>query len=214
MEQLVCSGGIPAVPQNRKLSEFHSEPFCREEKCSEFCAMEQKYKQTLIILFWTIPRERKLLGIPFRRTKIEINSRNLVPKLSLTKTLCLLEQVFLQIYFFHPISFRSEPRNWLGMPRNEHFFRGIKETHSESIPWNFYETKFRCQPYTWTHSLFIQKFGKSLHLTGRGGAALSVAASGTFLWPIMWVVGGRGGGDKRLSRLSPLQLRGSLKETG
>ncbi len=26
-EQLVCSGGIPAVPRNRKLSEFRSEPF-------------------------------------------------------------------------------------------------------------------------------------------------------------------------------------------
>jgi hypothetical protein len=40
-EQLVCSGGIPAVPRNRKFSEFHSEPFRRGEKCLEFCTMEQ-----------------------------------------------------------------------------------------------------------------------------------------------------------------------------
>ncbi len=40
-EQLVCSGGIPAVPRNRKFSEFRSEPFRRGEKCSEFFTMEQ-----------------------------------------------------------------------------------------------------------------------------------------------------------------------------
>jgi hypothetical protein len=39
-EQLVHSGGIPAVPQNRKLSEFHSEPLRRGEKYLEF--VEQK----------------------------------------------------------------------------------------------------------------------------------------------------------------------------
>jgi hypothetical protein len=44
--QLVCSGGIPAVPWNRKLSEFCSEPVRRGEKYSEFCTVEQKYKQT------------------------------------------------------------------------------------------------------------------------------------------------------------------------
>ena len=33
-EQMFCSGGILAVPQNRKLSEFRSEPFLGREKCS------------------------------------------------------------------------------------------------------------------------------------------------------------------------------------
>ncbi len=32
-EQLVCSGGIPAVTRNRKLSKFRSEQFRRGEKC-------------------------------------------------------------------------------------------------------------------------------------------------------------------------------------
>jgi hypothetical protein len=39
---MLCSGGIPAVPQNRNLSEFHSEPFRRGEKCLEFYFVEQK----------------------------------------------------------------------------------------------------------------------------------------------------------------------------
>jgi hypothetical protein len=34
-QQLVYSGGIPAVPRKRKLSEFRSKPFRREEKVSE-----------------------------------------------------------------------------------------------------------------------------------------------------------------------------------
>jgi hypothetical protein len=39
---MVISDGIPAVPQNRKLSEFHSEPFRGRENNSEFCSVEQK----------------------------------------------------------------------------------------------------------------------------------------------------------------------------
>ncbi len=35
-EHLVCSGGIPVVPRNRKLSEFWSETFLGREKCLEF----------------------------------------------------------------------------------------------------------------------------------------------------------------------------------
>ncbi len=36
MEHLVCSGVIPAVPRNRKLSEFRSEPFLGRGNCLEF----------------------------------------------------------------------------------------------------------------------------------------------------------------------------------
>jgi hypothetical protein len=36
------SDGIPAVPQNRKLSEFLSEPFRGRENNSEFRSVEQK----------------------------------------------------------------------------------------------------------------------------------------------------------------------------
>ncbi len=41
-EQMVILDGIPAVPQNRKLSEFHSEPFRGRENNSEFRSLEQK----------------------------------------------------------------------------------------------------------------------------------------------------------------------------
>jgi hypothetical protein len=79
-EQLVCTGGIPAVPLNRKLSEFCSEPFLGREKCLEFYTIEQKWKLTLGIPLRTIPRKRKMLGIPFRGTEIEANSRNSILK--------------------------------------------------------------------------------------------------------------------------------------
>ncbi len=35
----------------------------------------------------------------------------------------------------------------LGMPRNEHFLPRNNGNHSESIPRNFFGTKFPCQPY-------------------------------------------------------------------
>jgi hypothetical protein len=66
-----------------------------EENNSEFHSVEHKSKQTLGILFQTIPQKRKQLGVPFCGTKIEVNSRNSFPKLSWTKTLCLLEEDFL-----------------------------------------------------------------------------------------------------------------------
>jgi hypothetical protein len=56
-----------SVPWNKirsKRSEFRSEPFHRREKDSEFRSVEQKYKQTLGILFRTIQRKRQQLGIP------------------------------------------------------------------------------------------------------------------------------------------------------
>jgi hypothetical protein len=38
-EQIAISDGIPAVPRNRKLSEFRSEPFRRRENNSEFSTL-------------------------------------------------------------------------------------------------------------------------------------------------------------------------------
>jgi hypothetical protein len=40
-EQMIISDGIPAVPRNRNLSEFRSEPFRGRENNSEFCSVEQ-----------------------------------------------------------------------------------------------------------------------------------------------------------------------------
>jgi hypothetical protein len=41
-EQLVIPDGIPAVPRNRKFSEFRSEPFRGRENNPEFRSAEQK----------------------------------------------------------------------------------------------------------------------------------------------------------------------------
>jgi len=69
MKQTAGPGEIPAVPRNKKLSEFGSESFCGTEKCLEFRTVEQKQKQTLGIPFLTISRKRKQLGNPFREKK-------------------------------------------------------------------------------------------------------------------------------------------------
>ncbi len=66
----------------QKISEFRSEPFRGRENNSEFRSMEQRYKQTPIILFRTLLRKRAQLGIPFRGTKIDADSRNSVPNYS------------------------------------------------------------------------------------------------------------------------------------
>ncbi len=101
-EQFVCSGGIPAAPRNRKISEFRSEPFCRGEECSEFCTMEQKQKQNSRNSVLNHSAEQKTLGIPFRT----------IPQRRKMLILC-------KTNFFHAIFFRSEPRNWLfRKPRN------------------------------------------------------------------------------------------------
>jgi hypothetical protein len=58
---MVISDGIPAVPQNRKFSEFRSKRFRGRENNSEFRSVKQKWKQTLGIPSQTIPRKRKQL---------------------------------------------------------------------------------------------------------------------------------------------------------
>ncbi len=50
----------------QKPPEFRSEPFRGRENNTEFRSVEQKEKQTLGILFRTIPRKRKQFGILFR----------------------------------------------------------------------------------------------------------------------------------------------------
>jgi len=65
---MVISDGIPAVPQNRKFSEFRSEPFRGRENNSEF--LDKILNQTLGILFRTLQQNGKQLGIPFRGTEI------------------------------------------------------------------------------------------------------------------------------------------------
>jgi hypothetical protein len=78
-EQMVISDGITAVPRNRKLSEFRSEPFRGRENNSEFSSVEQKKKQTLGIPFRILQWRRKQHRFPFRGPKIEENPRNSVP---------------------------------------------------------------------------------------------------------------------------------------
>jgi hypothetical protein len=64
------SNGIPAVPRNRKLSEFRSEPFRERENNSEFCSVEQQKKE-LLELCYESSAEEKITGILFCGTKIE-----------------------------------------------------------------------------------------------------------------------------------------------
>ncbi len=72
---MVISDEIPAVPRNRKLSEYRWEPFHGRKYNSEFRSVEQKWKQTLRIPFRTLPQKSEQLGTPYRGTKMEANSR-------------------------------------------------------------------------------------------------------------------------------------------
>jgi hypothetical protein len=91
MEEMVISDGIPAVPRNRKLSEFLSEPFRGRENDSEFLSVEQIQKTTLGIPFRTLQRKRTQLGIPFRtlqrkRKQLGIPFRTIPRKRKLLRT--------------------------------------------------------------------------------------------------------------------------------
>jgi hypothetical protein len=101
------------------------------------CSAEQK---TLGIPFRTVPQKRRMLGILYNGTKIEANSRIFVLNHSVEqKTLGILFRTVPQRRKMLGISFRKA-RNELFLPRNN-------GSHSESIPRNFFGTKFRCQPY-------------------------------------------------------------------
>jgi hypothetical protein len=84
-EEKIARNSVPWNKIRGKRSEFRFEPFRGRENNSQFHAVEQKYKQSLGILFLNIPWKRQQLGIPFR-------------SMSRTKSccqLCLLEQVIL-----------------------------------------------------------------------------------------------------------------------
>jgi hypothetical protein len=78
----------------KKISEFRSELFRGRENNSEFRSVEQKKKQTPIIMFRTLLRKRTQLGIPFRGTKIEARSRNSVPNLQATCSILTTQLIF------------------------------------------------------------------------------------------------------------------------
>jgi hypothetical protein len=123
--------------------------------------MEPKKKQILGIPFQTFQQKRKQLEILFRGAKKESNSRNSVPnhsaEIKLLRVECrgrLSDQIccasFLKLHFFaefHSVPFRALESE-LGMPRNEHFLPRNNGNRSESVLQNFFETKFRSQPYS------------------------------------------------------------------
>jgi hypothetical protein len=78
-KQMVISNGIPAVPRNRKLSEFRFKPFHGRENNSEFCSVEQKSKKTIGIPERTLQQKINNLELCSRGTRIEANSWNSLP---------------------------------------------------------------------------------------------------------------------------------------
>jgi hypothetical protein len=78
--------GIPAVPRNKKLSKFHSEPFRGRENNSEFRSVEQKYCRSKLSEFCSEHfAEENMLSFLFAGTGIflfESHSQNGQPKIS------------------------------------------------------------------------------------------------------------------------------------
>jgi hypothetical protein len=111
--------------QNRsKFSEFRSEPFRGRETNSDQNAAAEYLK------------------IVSERTTFDVQTNHFV------KLFCCC---FVKLIFsaeFHSVpSFGIGSSEELGMPRNECFLPRNNGNHSESIPWNFFGTKFRSQPY-------------------------------------------------------------------
>ncbi len=86
-EQRVISVGIPAVPRNRKSRNSVPNPSAEEKRTRNSVPLNKKQKQSLEFPFRSLQRKRKQLGIPFRGTNIEANSRNSVPNHSAEKKL-------------------------------------------------------------------------------------------------------------------------------
>jgi hypothetical protein len=103
----------------RKLSEFRSEPFCGLETCSTQNSAAQNFNNSARCQ----SNHRCLSSVKLHFL------RNSVPFCSVP-------------------SFGIGSSAELGMPRNEHFLPRYNGNHSESIPRNFFGTKFRSQPYT------------------------------------------------------------------
>ncbi len=131
-----------SVPWNKiisKRSEVRSEPIRGRENNTELRSMEQKYKQTLGILFRTIPWKRQQLGIPFQ-------------SMSRTKTccqFCLLEQDFCKTNFCscYFLSFRGIDFSVnFGMPWNEHFLPRNNESCCELFRGTFSERNSAANP--------------------------------------------------------------------
>ncbi len=111
MEQLICSGGIPAVPRHsnlvipfrtvlqrrRMLGILYHET--KIEANSRNSVLNHSVKQkTLGIPFRTVPQRRKMLGIPFCEKKWQQTLGIPLRSMSRTRTcclFCLLKQDFL-----------------------------------------------------------------------------------------------------------------------
>jgi hypothetical protein len=152
--------GIPFRGTKTEALIICSEPFCGREHNSEFRSVEPKQMQFLGIPFLTIPRKRTQLGNPFRATKNR-NKLSKCPSEPFRGRETNLEQVGFgracapcaaRTRRFGLIPFRSVPSFGigssaeLGMPRNECFLPRNNGNRSESIPRNFFGTKFRSQP--------------------------------------------------------------------
>ncbi len=131
------------------------------------CSAEQKI---LGIPFRTVPQRRKMFGILCYRTKWDANSRNSdlnhsaeekttrnsVPKYVSDENMLSImfagAGFFVKLIVFKPFpfvpSFGIDSSVNLGMPRNEHFLPRNNGSCSESIPRNFFGTKFRWQTYS------------------------------------------------------------------
>jgi hypothetical protein len=110
----------------RKTSEFCSELFLEEKK--PWNSVPNHY------------RKRKYFGIPFR---IIFGREKTWEKTTFVS--CFVKPNYFVGLRFVP-SYGMDSSEILGITRNEHFIPRNNENRSESIPRNFFGTKFRWQP--------------------------------------------------------------------
>ncbi len=137
--------GIPfrTVPQRKRMLGILYHGTKIEANSRNSVLNHSAEQRTLGIPFRTVPQRRKMLGISFCGKKLK-------QTLGIRSEACLGQKH--AIYSILVLLFSSVPSLGidssanLGMPRNEHFLPRKNGSHSESIPRNFFGTKFRCQP--------------------------------------------------------------------
>ncbi len=159
---MVCSGGIVAVSQNRKLSEFRSEPLRRGEKCSKFSPWNKKNRSNCKLSEFlsnhTGGKKTTRNSIPWNKntSKLsEFRSEAFRGRQHALSSLCR-SRFFVKLIF--PCnSVPSELRNGLfRKPRNASEW-ALSQNCSESIRRNFFGIKFRCNPIRVPASLYRLK---------------------------------------------------------
>ncbi len=135
-EEKNARNSVPWNKNRRKLSEFRSEPFRGTESSRNSFpnrSAEEKNARN------SVPWKKNISRLSEFRSKACLGQKHA------GRAGYFVKHIFLMVFSSVP-SLGIDSFVKLGMPRNEQFLPRNNGSHSESIPRNFFGTKFRCQP--------------------------------------------------------------------